>query len=272
MDKTELGDRMKSYEKIYTESKLIPQLPIYIRLDGRGFSKFTKGMERPYDVRMQEVMQETTAYLVKELNATVGYTQSDEISLLIPSGHIADHTLFKGKLQKICSISAALASVKFATMIAMHFPEKLEKRLPVFDSRVINLPNCDEAENMFLWREQDATKNSISMLAQHHFTHKELHKKNSSDMQDMLMLQKGINWNDEPAAFKRGSYIKKIPYVKKADVQEAAGNMKYAAKDTIRTRIGRVDAEPLLKMSSDERCTLFWEDSMRLAIDAFDEA
>lgn len=202
-----LGDRMKSYENQTTGIKLIPRIPVIARLDGKGFSKFTKGLKRPYDERLSNLMVETTKYLVKETNANCGYTQSDEITLVWYTDKIESSIYFDGRLFKMLTDLSAMASVFFNRKLAEYLPEKADK-MPRFDARVYNVPTLDEAVNSFLWRELDATKNSISMAAQAFYSHGELMGKNGSDKQEML-FQKGINWNDYWSHFKRGTYIQR---------------------------------------------------------------
>lgn len=219
MKKDDFGTRMKMYESQTTQTKLIPKLPVIARFDGHGFSKFTKGLKRPYDKRLSNLMVETAKYLCEKYNSNISYTQSDEISLI---WYIPEHNsemIFNGKLFKLQSLMASSASVFFNSKLEEYIPEKAGT-LPEFDCRVWNVPNLDEAVNCILWREQDATKNSISMLAQSEFSHKQLHKKNSSDMQDMLMLEKNINWNDYPSFFKRGSYIQRKNKLTKFSAEE----------------------------------------------------
>ncbi len=203
MDK--LGDRMKEYEGIEANRKLIPLLPIMVRLDGRSFHNFTRGMKRPFDETMAKMMGETTKFLVDKTNASIGYTQSDEISLVIFSETLKSQTFFNGKIFKLVSTLAALASVKFYEQVTIHMPERA-KMFPTFDCRVWNVPNLEEAANTILWRENDAVKNSISMAAQHYYSKNELHGKNSKQKQEML-FEKGVNWNDYPVYFKRGQYF-----------------------------------------------------------------
>lgn len=200
----DFGDRMKGYESRET-ARFMPLLPIYARLDGRGFSKFTKGMDRPYDVRMQRCMIETTRFLVEKSHALVGYTQSDEISLLWYSDHTNSQVFFDGKKQKIVSVLASMATVKFITELQKTMPQRVD-RMPTFDCRAFTLPNKIEAANAFLWREQDATKNAVSMAARTLFSHRELMNQGRVDMNEM-MWQKGVNFNDYPAAFKRGVFL-----------------------------------------------------------------
>lgn len=208
-----LGDRMKLYESQTTSTKLIPLLPIIARLDGKGFSKFTKDLKRPYDKRLSDLMVETTRYLVAETNANCGYTQSDEITLCWYNPDVNSQSLFNGKIFKILTDLSAMCSVYFNEKLVEYLPEKVGKR-PRFDCRVWNVPNVDEAVNCFYWRELDATKNSISMASQHYYSHNQLEGKNGSEKQEML-FQVGINWNNYPSFFKKGTYVqKKVRYGK----------------------------------------------------------
>lgn len=208
-----LGDRLKAYEKMETEAKFLPTLPVYARIDGRCFSKFTRGMERPYDSVMSSMMQETTRYLVEQTGALTGYTQSDEISLVWYSDDPKSEIFFCRKKQKMTSILSAIATAKFLEQALKYFPEKCEKNLPTFDARVFQVPSQMEAMNCFLWRVQDAVKNSITMAASSVYSHKQLMNKNGADKLDMLM-DKGINWNDYPRFFKEGSFFKRQEYLK----------------------------------------------------------
>jgi tRNA(His) 5'-end guanylyltransferase len=206
--KDDLGERMKLYEGMEAMRKLMPQLPIMCRLDGKAFHTFTKGLRRPFDVRFQQLMQSTTLRLVEETNAALGYTQSDEISLVILWNKDSE-PYFGGRIQKICSTLAAVASVWFNKELPRHLPEK-QNKLATFDCRVWNVPTLWEASNAILWREQDATKNSIQMAAQSLFSHKELQGLHSKQLQEKMFQDKGVNWNDYPTDFKRGSYFKRV--------------------------------------------------------------
>ncbi len=205
------GDRMKMFEQAEAGRRFMPLLPVLARLDGKGFSKFTKGMDRPYDVRLSNLMIDTTAHLVKETNACCGYTQSDEITLAWYSDDINSQIFFDGKIQKMVSVLASMCSVYFNS----HLPDMFDARdiehrvgTAVFDCRCWQVPSLVEGANAFLWREYDATKNSISMAASSVYSHKQLDGKNGSEKQELLH-QKGINWNDYPSFFKRGSYIQR---------------------------------------------------------------
>jgi len=204
--KDEFGNRMKLYEGYETSQRFIPLLPVIIRLEGKCFSKFTKGLEKPYDKRFSDMMRNLTKDLVKETNACVGYTQSDEITLVLNSDNIESQIYFDGKKFKIISVISAFASSLFNRMIPIYLPEKSNKPIQVFDCSAWNVPNKIEAVNSILWREKDATKNSISSAAQFLYKHKELLGKSSNEMQEMI-FQKGINWNDYPDFFNRNATI-----------------------------------------------------------------
>lgn len=205
-DTDDFGNRMKAYEAAETARKLDPLLPIYARIDGRSFSRFTRGMARPFDPAMTVAMVETTKHLVHETHARIGYTQSDEISLVwLAEGPLAD-VLFSGKVQKMVSVLASMAAAKFAQVC----PRGYESRLPHFDARVFQLPSKDEAANAFLWRAMDARKNAISMAAQAKFSHKQLFCKDQKAMLAML-AEAGVDFErDYPACFKRGSFVRRV--------------------------------------------------------------
>jgi tRNA(His) guanylyltransferase len=210
MDKSSLGDRIKSYEAV-EDRRIMPRLPVIVRLDGRSFSKFTKGMKRPFDDDFRQAMINTTKHLVKEANAKIGYTQSDEITLVLHNDNYKNgQLLFDARVQKICSIFASMASTYFLTEVIKRWPEKIEEGgLPSFDCRVFAVPDKMEAYNAVLWREQDATKNSITQVAQCYYTHKQLNGVNGNQKQAMLLKDHNVNWNDFSPASKRGVYVRK---------------------------------------------------------------
>lgn len=208
VNKDDFGDRMKAYEKMETGRRCVPLLPVYARMDGRSFSNFTSVMARPYDSRLSQIMIEVTKWLVERTGARCGYTQSDEISLVWLSDDYNKEIMFDSKLQKMVSVLAAMTTVKFNQLASAVWPDRCGEMCPVFDARVFQLPNLVEAANAFLWREKDATKNAISMAARSVYSHNALHEKSGSEMQEM-MFQKGINFNDYPAFFKRGTFVQK---------------------------------------------------------------
>lgn len=181
-------------------------------------------------------MQDTMKYLCENIQGCVlGYTQSDEITLVLVDYQSRDTSAwFDNNIQKMASISASMATISFYHNFRnnmIHWVDnnvgdivdgdadkfKYSKTIvdktnayAMFDSRVFNIPK-EEVVNCLIWRQQDATRNSIQSVGQAYFSHKELHKKNCSNIQDMLMLDKGINWNDYPTTLKRGSCCIKVP-------------------------------------------------------------
>lgn len=217
-EKDSLGNRMKFYERQYASQKLLPLIPVCARMDGKAFHTFTRGLKRPYDERLSNLMIETTKYLVAETSATIGYCQSDEISLVWYAENLDTMLFFDSKLLKMTSILASMTSVYFNRRLAEFLPEKVSA-VPLFDARVWNVPTLNEAALYLLWREQDATRNSISMAAQAYYSHKELHGVSSSGKHDLLM-DKGVNWNEYPNYFKRGTYVRRGEVVRKFTVDE----------------------------------------------------
>lgn len=209
--KDSLGDRMKMYEGLETERFLMPGLPTLVRLDGCHFHTYTRGFNKPYDSDMVYAMAKTTKYLVEKTNAVIGYTQSDEITLLLPDDRAI---LYEGKIFKLVSTLASMASAVFN-----HTMNRPDKPLAYFDCRVWQVPSRYEAVNALIWRELDATKNAISAAAEAHFSHNQCMNKNSNEKQEML-FQKGINFNDYPAFFKRGIYFKKVVVSRKYTPEE----------------------------------------------------
>lgn len=217
--KDSLGDRMKSYYEDRFRLQLPRRTNILIRIDGKAFHTYTKGLQRPYDMPLMEDMDETTKFLCENIQgAKMGYVQSDEISILLTDyDEIDTQGWFDYNLQKMCSISASLATAKFNQLrtarayknssIVMEPEDLTNIKLATFDARVFIIPFHEEVVNYFVWRQQDATRNSISMAAQSMFSHKELHKKSTDEMQELMFTLKDVNWNDYPTRFKRGSAI-----------------------------------------------------------------
>jgi tRNA(His) 5'-end guanylyltransferase len=217
-----LGDRMKDFYEDRTRYKLARRTNTIIRIDGKAFHTYTRGLKRPFDEGLMEDMNKTAEFLCQNIQgAKFGYVQSDEISILITDyDDISTHAWFDGNLQKMASIAASLATAKFNQLRTLRRMEELhdyeimnvveETKLAMFDARVFQIPYQEEVINYFIWRQQDATRNSISSVAQANFSAKELHGKKTNEMQDMLMLEKGINWNDFTPREKRGSVIRKV--------------------------------------------------------------
>lgn len=235
--KDSLGDRMKEYESV-SKNRLMKRTPVIIRIDGKSFHVFARGFAKPFDDVLIKTMQETTKYLCEHIQGCVmGYTQSDEITLVLEDYHdINVGTWFDYEVQKMCSIAASMATMVFnkefervSTLWWMtHSPnanvtqeeyekickqyetyEKAISKGAMFDARCFNVPK-DDVTNCVLWRQQDATRNSIQMVAQANFSHKELQGKSCNMLQDMLHEQRGINWNDFPVHKKRGTAVVKV--------------------------------------------------------------
>jgi tRNA(His) guanylyltransferase len=247
MEKT-LGDRMKRYEMEEAGRRMIPNLPIMARLDGRAFHTFTKGLSRPYSPEFTRCMVETAAVLIDEFKADLAYTQSDEISLFWKNDDPFAPMQFDGRFQKWTSLLAAEASVAFNLSLFDHIPQKAptRKNRAKLDCRVWQLPNLFEVYNAFLWREDDATRNSLQMAAQSHYSQKELHKAASPKLHDLLH-EKGVNWNDFPAYFKRGTYIARRKYERemtRAELDNIPENRRPTGP-IMRSAIFALKAEPI---------------------------
>ena len=235
MDKTTLGDRMKNNYENITRYYLTRRMPVIIRLDMKAGHTFTRGMKKPFDDIFVKTMQDTMKYLCENIQGCVlGYTQSDEISLVLTDyAELTTDAWFGNNLQKMCSVSASMATLAFNKAFNDNIVKYIDNNLDadcgvtkdlteytkilinarnkgaMFDSRVFTIPK-EEVCNALIWRQQDATRNSIQSVGQANFSQKELHGKSCNDIQDMLMLQKGINWNDYSTTLKRGSCCIKI--------------------------------------------------------------
>lgn len=227
----ELGKRMKEFYEQVPKTRLVRRMPVAIRIDGKAFHTFTRGFKKPFDDILIKSMQETTKYLCENIQGCVlGYTQSDEITLiLVDYKNLESSAWFDYEVQKMCSISASMATMAFnrifneevekfrddqyeswnvsdEEILQLSSYEKALQKGAMFDSRVFNIPK-EEVTNLIYWRQLDATRNSIQMVGQANFSHKELHGKSCNMIQDMLHEQKGINWNDFPTHKKRGSCV-----------------------------------------------------------------
>lgn len=202
-----LGDRMKSqYEDRYRF--LLPRRTYtIIRCDGKAFHTFTRGYQKPYDYAIADAMNDAAFALCQGAQGSAfAYVQSDEISVLLTDfATIQTDAWFDGNVQKIASVSAAIATAAFNR--ALFGGLDWDRSGALFDARVFTIPDPVEVENYFIWRQQDATRNSISGLAQAHFSPKQLHGVNNAQMQELLFREKGINWNDCPTDEKRGRAV-----------------------------------------------------------------
>ena len=225
-----LGMRMKNNYESIPKTRLMRRTPVAIRIDGKAFHTFTKGFEKPFDMVLIKSMQQTMKYLCENIQGCVfGYCQSDEITLiLVDYQTLTTDAWFDYEVQKICSISASMATMAFNKFFAENVDNWIDllpaderndnnhiyklgciyfdaiNKGAMFDARCFNIPK-EEVTNLMYWRQLDATRNSIQMVGQANFSHKELQNKSCNMIQDMLHEQKGINWNDYPTVCKRGT-------------------------------------------------------------------
>lgn len=220
----ELGKRMKEFYEQVPKTRLVRRTPVAVRIDGKAFHTFTKGFQKPFDEILIKSMQETMQKLCENIQGCVlGYTQSDEITLILTDyKKLTSSAWFDYEVQKMCSIAASMCTLYFnqifRTNVNAFFAGKGGEELgeyhktmciardkgAMFDARCFNIPK-EEVTNLVYWRQLDATRNSIQMVGQANFSHKELQEKSCNQIQDMLMTERGINWNDLPVYQKRGS-------------------------------------------------------------------
>ena len=224
----ELGKRMKEYYESIPKTKLMRRTPVAIRLDGKAFHTFTRGFQKPFDEILIKSMQETMKYLCENIQGCVlGYTQSDEITLILTDyKNLNTAAWFDYEIQKMTSIAASMATMAFNRAFYsnivnaryndedLNYLDTLTKAMikgAMFDARVFNIPK-EEVTNLIYWRQLDATRNSIQMVGQANFSHKELQNKSCNMIQNMLLTEKDINWNNLPTYLKRGSCCIKEEY------------------------------------------------------------
>ena len=219
IDKTDLAKRMKTYEAV-SKTTLVRRMPVIIRCDGRCFHSFTRGFAKPFDEVLMTAMKRTMKCLCREVQGCVlGYTQSDEITLVLVDYKKLDSSAwFDNEVQKICSVAASMATMVFnrffieevanyAAYSAFNLFNAYRKAVAkgaMFDARCFNVPKEDVCNNIY-WRQLDATRNSIQMVGQANFSHRQLQNKSCAQIQEMLFTEKGINWNDFSTDKKRGS-------------------------------------------------------------------
>lgn len=225
-----LGDRMKNFYENITRFSLTKRTFTVMRLDGRSFSKFCKRFKKPFDDDFVRMMNESAKYVAENVQGCkIGFVQSDEMTFILTDfDDISTTAWFDGNIQKMCSISASFASTKFLQLLLDYeiskigidngskidpmIPKKeirriiMSQKLLEFDSRVYTISDRSEVFNTLLWRQQDCTRNSVSMVAQSLYSHKELEGKNNSAKQEMI-FQKGQNWDKYPVGVKRGRVI-----------------------------------------------------------------
>ena len=213
--KDAMGDRLKNNYENRSKTFLIRRSYHFIRLDGKAFHTYTRKCKRPFDLELMEDMDLTAKYLLERIQgAKCAFVQSDEITILFTDNDgINTELFFDGNIQKIVSTTASMAGAKFNQRRMMRLGSVLtdEDMLAAFDSRVFSVPDFGEVPNIILWRQLDAIKNSVQMVAQANFSHKECQNKNTDQLKQML-LDKGVNWADCPVGFQRGRFIVKEEY------------------------------------------------------------
>ena len=227
----DLGTRMKTFYENIPKTRLMRRVPVAIRLDGKAFHTFTRGFQKPFDFVLMDTMQQTMKYLCENIQGCVfGYTQSDEITLiLVDYQKFTSDAWFDYEVQKLTSVSASMATMAFNKYFSENVVEynlthdplvkrreglldnyiSAVERGAMFDARCFNIPK-EEVTNLIYWRQLDATRNSIQMVGQAHFSHDELQDKTCNMIQDMLMTKYGINWNDFTVPCKRGTACIKV--------------------------------------------------------------
>lgn len=216
---TALGERMKDYE-MRSQSYLPRRTYTIVRVDGKGFSKFTKKMNKPFDDNFKDAMIQTAIEMAKLFHPKMVYYQSDEISLVFTDfDTIETQQMYDGKIQKVVSLTASAATAFFnQSRLAKFVIDNRNdyvgdlKSIPsvgMFDSRVFCIPDYEEVLNYFVWRQKDATRNSISMAAHEALGHKACMNKSGEEKQELMFQEKGINWNDYADVYKRGVVVAK---------------------------------------------------------------
>jgi tRNA(His) guanylyltransferase len=205
------GDRMKAYEREFTSASVPIDQILCVRVDGKGFSKFTKNFKKPFDQTLSDVMVETTKQLVKELTPKIAYVQSDEISLIFSATEKQTEHIFGGKVSKINSIVASMCSVYFNHYLKKYEPVSIAGNgLAFFDCRSWAVPDLTEASNVILWRAQDARKNSISSLFRWTAGHSKMHGLSGEEMKALLKSDYFTDWDELPNKHKYGTYAKPV--------------------------------------------------------------
>lgn len=239
----ELGTRMKEFYESVPKTKLMRRTPVAIRIDGKAFHTFTRGFSKPFDDVLINTMQDTMKYLCENIQGCVlGYTQSDEITLiLVDYKRLNSSAWFDYEVQKMCSIAASMATMAFNKFFESNVEKENDsftaewldedtynpnykntklkelwrvhnnalKNGAMFDARCFNIPK-EEVTNLVYWRQLDATRNSIQMVGQANFSHKELQGKSCEKIKEMLIAEKGISWEDLHPMYKQGSCCIKV--------------------------------------------------------------
>lgn len=249
MKNDDFGDRMKAYESAFTSVKIDPSQYMCVRIDGRGFSKFTKGFIKPFDAKITNAMVTTTKTLVKETHASIGYTQSDEITLIYPPKE--GDRIFAGKVSKINSVFASMAAAHFNHHIRMH-----TDKFAYFDCRVWQVPDETEASNVLLWRVQDARKNSVSSLFRWTAGHRAMDGLDQSQMKEYLLKHHSFDWEAIPNFWKYGTYVKPVAretYLSQEELEKIPVHKRPDSLKVLRTQIETVELGYFGDLSIEQR-------------------
>lgn len=198
VSRDELGDRMKGYE---AETRVVLPAKTWavVRVDGRAFHTYTRGLDRPFDIGFQADMDRVAFALVEEIaGAQLAYVQSDEVSVIFSDLGERTEPYFGGVIQKIASIAAASAS---ATMTRL----RPDQAPALFDARVFALPSAVEVHNYLVWRQSDCRRNAISMLAHHHVGKSRVVGVSTPERRELLE-QAGVVLDDIDLGFRQGRW------------------------------------------------------------------
>lgn len=253
-----LGDRIKKNYEDRTRFFLPRRTYTIIRVDGKAFHTWTQKLDKPFDKDLMDVMDLVAETMCEEIQgACLAYVQSDEISILLTDFEKpTTEAWFNGNVQKICSVSASIATAKFNDVtLDLFLNKKMEKfynpDLALFDARVFTIPDPTEVENYFIWRQKDMTRNSLQMAARTLYTHQELEGKDSAALHEMC-FQKGVNWNDYSAREKRGGLITKKPSANKTTWQAEGAPIFTQEREILRNLIPKIGEEEKEGAEQDE--------------------
>lgn len=213
---SDLENRMRTYEE---KSHFIKRIPVIVRIDGKSFKNFTKQevfyINEKYDfsnIIIDGLVFAANNCLESGNNAKCAYIQSDEISILLTDfDYLNTEPLFNYDKEKIISYFTSVVSNSFNDYMNL-FRKSNSIIRPIkianFLTKAHNYPE-DDVVNYFVWRQQDAIRNSISKFCRNFYSDNEMHCKNQSNMHEML-YQKGMNWaTDLDDKFKNGVFIYK---------------------------------------------------------------
>jgi tRNA(His) 5'-end guanylyltransferase len=243
--------------------------PVCARIDGRAFHTWTKGLDEPYDDLLRETFINVAKNMIRETGAYVAHTFSDEISLVFIQEDWKSQIFFDGRHQKLCSILASLVTGLFLENLPTFMSRRHQGHpIPAFDCRVWSMPDLGEAANYIFWRERDAERNSIQMLAQSLYDHSDLQGKSNSELQEMC-FQKTYNWDGVQPMHKRGAIVRKVAVTRpftSQEINELPPEHK-ARQDpdlkVVRREISVLDIKPLCRYTHDERIAILFGDKVR---------